>query len=126
MCGQVVCRVPFDAADVGGCGDGGSFPREMCGAVVFFFFFVVFYGGGGVVVAAVIIGGFLWERDDVAMVEEDPEDLLGHVDDFLAPDAVRAREIDGCYEAWRLGRFGLGRIAEVLEDLLCSCFGVRR
>lgn len=49
-------------------------------------------------------------------MEEDPEDLFGDVDDFLAPDAVGARVVDGSDEAGGLGCFGGGGVVEVDED----------
>lgn len=50
------------------------------------------------------------------MVEENPEDFFGDIDDFFAPDAVGAGVIDGSDEARRLGFFGRGGVAEVGEE----------
>ena len=37
------------------------------------------------------------------MVEEDPKNLFGDVDNFFAPDAVRTRNVDGFDEREGLG-----------------------
>lgn len=79
MRGEVVGRFPFDAADVGGGGDRGAVTREVAGRVGGRF--VGGIGGDGV-------------GDDVQVVEEDPEDFFRDVDDFFAPDAVRAGLVD--------------------------------
>ena len=50
------------------------------------------------------------------MVEEDPEDFLGDVDDFFAPDAVGPGVVHGRDEAGWLGFFRWGGVAEVGED----------
>ena len=50
------------------------------------------------------------------MVQEDPEDFLGDVDDFLAPHAVRSWDVDGRDEPGRLGFFRWRGIVEVRED----------
>lgn len=50
------------------------------------------------------------------MVEEDPEDFLGDVDDFFAPDAVGPGVIDGSDEARRLSFFRRIGVVEVGEE----------
>ena len=45
------------------------------------------------------------------MMQEDPEDFFGDIDNFFAPYAVGARVIDGGDEARWLGVLGLGRIS---------------
>ena len=78
--GEVVGRVPFDAADIRGCRHGRTFAGEVSAAV----------GLCGVVVVVVVVG----EGNDVGVMEEDPEDFFRDADDFVAPDSVRSGVID--------------------------------
>lgn len=100
--GEVVRCFPLDAADVGCGGHRGPVAGEVEAGVV---------GCCGWGVLAGVV-----ERDDVQVVQEDPEDLLGDVDDLLAPDAVGAGLVDGGDEAEGLGVFGRGGVAEVGAD----------
>lgn len=50
------------------------------------------------------------------MVQENPEDFLGDVDDLLTPNAVRARLVDRRDESERLRVFMWSRIAEIRAD----------
>lgn len=90
---QVGRGVPFYAANVRGGRNGGVFAGEVSRGVG--------------------IGRFrdVWIRDDIRVVQEYPEDLLGHVAHFSLPDAVRARVVDGGDEAGRLGLFWFRRIS---------------
>lgn len=99
--GQVIRGVPFDAADVGRGRDRGPFLREMGGFV-------------GFVVAGVSNLGI---GDDVEVMEEDPEDFLGDIDDLVAPDVVRSRRVHLSDELRGPGVFRLGWISKVSKDV---------
>lgn len=101
--GEVVGRFPLDAADVRCGGHGGPVAREVEASVVV-------RCGWWMLQAGVV------ERDDVEVVQEDPEDLLGDVDDLLAPDAIGTGLVDGGDEAEGLGVFGRGGVAEIGPD----------
>ncbi len=84
MSGQVVRSVPFDSANIGSSWDWRMFASEVSRGV-------------GI--------GSLWGfgiRYDIRMVQEYPEDLLGHVAHFSLPDTVRSRVVDRGDEARRL------------------------
>ena len=76
MSGYVVGGVPFDAPDVGCCWYGRPFPREMVACV------------GSCWIYGVGVG------DDVGVMEEDPEDFFGHVEDLVVPDSIGSGVID--------------------------------
>lgn len=58
----------------------------------------------------------MWEGDDVAVVEEDPEHFFGDVAYFAAPGAVGPAGVHLEDEGQRL-RVGLVRVLQVAEDL---------
>lgn len=60
----------------------------------------------------------IWSRrigDDVEVMEKNPEYFFGDVDDFFAPDTIRARVVHRCYKAWGLSGLRLGRISQVRQ-----------
>ncbi len=100
MCGQVVRGIPLDAANIRCGGDGRPFLWEMSGFV-------------GFVVAGI---NNLRIGDDVDMMEEYPEDFLGDIDDFVAPNMVRSRRVHLSNELGWLGVFRLGWISKISQD----------
>lgn len=69
------------------------------------------------------IGDYLlWIRNHIYMMDEDPEDFFGDVDNLLTPNTVRSWMVHRGYEAWRLSFFGFGWIAKVSDDIFGSSF----
>lgn len=60
------------------------------------------------------------------MMEENPEYFFGDVDDFFAPDTIRARVMHRRYETWGLSGLRLGRISQVGEKSACTSREVSR
>ena len=102
MSGQVIRSVPFNSADVWRSRDRRMFASEMS--------------------RNVRRGSFrdLWIRNDVRVVQEDPEDLLSNVVHFSLPDTIRPRMIYRGDEAWWLGLFRFRRILQIREQKACT------
>ena len=56
------------------------------------------------------------------MVQEDPEDFLGNVGDFLVPEFVWTRNVHAQDECHGSFGFCLCRLRQVGQDLACSVF----
>ncbi len=52
------------------------------------------------------------------MVQEDPKDFLGDIDNLLAPNAIGTRLVDRGDESKRLGVFMWSRVAEIRANRL--------
>jgi hypothetical protein len=122
VCGDVGCRVPFDAADVRRCRYGRPSAREVARHES------IFGSDGslehGLGVGLLSIGGMVFEWDDIVVVQEDPEDFFGDADDLFAPDAIGSRLLHFEDEVQWLGIFLGLRVAEIGKDCLGSLFNV--
>ena len=75
MCGEVICGVPFHAANIGRCRNRGMFTGEMPFGVV---------------------AGAVWHLgvgDDVDVVQEYPKDFFDDVVHFFEPYSIRPRVV---------------------------------
>lgn len=96
MRGEVVGGIPLDTTDVWGCRNGRSVAGKVVGGVAY--------------------GWRIWVfrvRDDVEVMEEDPKDFLGDIDNLFTPDAIWTGLMHRCDEARWLGSLRPGRIVEV-------------
>ena len=102
---------------VGGCvgflfvgGGGVGFVGSVVGVGGFIFSIKSSGGGGAVILVFLIVCNcFFVERDNVQLMQEDPEDFFGDVGNFTAPVSVGPRLLHLGYELKRFGRLvGLG------------------
>lgn len=114
MRSEIVGCIPFDTANVWGSGHWR--PRRgkvslAVGAKI----------GRTLLRARVVrLGVGLREGDHIQVVQENPEDLFGHIGDFFAPDSIGASLVYIGDERYWLVVIFRGRVSEVGEDSLCA------
>lgn len=113
---EIVGCIPFDTANIWGSGHWRPRRREVSLAVR------VKIGRMLLREGVVRLGVGLREGDHIQVVQENPEDLFGHIGDFFAPHSIRASLVYIGDERYWLVVIFQGRVSEVRENSL-GAFG---